>query len=82
MEKEVTHDGNNLIIPHQCSSTGVSLNMQLCSVSFKGSVRGPRRFFVYYQCSATAGIWLKSGVKRVHSIWRLVTPIMIATFVH
>ena len=31
--------------------------------------------------SATAGIWLKSGVKRVHSIRRLVTSIMIATFV-
>ena len=31
--------------------------------------------------SATAGVWLKSGVKRVHSIRRLVTSIMIATFV-
>ena len=30
-------------------------------------------------CSATAGTWLWSGVKRVHSIRRLVTSIMIAT---
>ena len=47
-EKEITHDGNNLIILHQCSSKAVLQNMHLCSVSFKGSVRGPRRFFVYY----------------------------------
>ena len=32
-------------------------------------------------CSATAGTWPWSGVKRVHSIERLVTSIMIATFV-
>ena len=32
-------------------------------------------------CSATAGTWLLSGVKRVHSIRRLVTSFMIATFV-
>ena len=41
VEKENTHDGNNLISQHQCSSTGVLQNMQLCFVSFKGSVRGP-----------------------------------------
>ena len=48
VEKEITHDGNNLITPHKCSSTEVLQNMQLCYVSFKGSVRGPQRFFVYY----------------------------------
>ena len=26
-------------------------------------------------------MWLKSGVKRMHTIWRLVTSIMIATCV-
>ena len=36
MLKKITHDRNNLIILHQCSSTGVSKNMQLCSMSFKG----------------------------------------------
>ena len=30
-------------------------------------------------CSATAGTWLKFGVKRVYSIRRLVTFVMIAT---
>ena len=30
-----------------------------------------------YWCSATTGIWLKSGVKRVHSIWRLITAIIM-----
>ena len=33
---------------NQCSSTGDSQNMLLCSLSFKGSVRGPRVFFVSF----------------------------------